>query len=433
MKINLLGQFANIDEVWEKYPEGGIEGDYVIVGSTEIEWNKYTQNWGDDNPMASAPRPSQTFEGDVDILGDLRVGGELYADTLQKYATRHALTEVEEKIMSDEQLLAFLTENGYKPASNSGSDSGGNSGGEDAGGDGEGSGDETTPDEGDQTPVMEKVLVDNETIIKKADDEGNAVLALNTNNPTAYIPVDGVTIIYDEDNGCFKAIGGSSGGGDGEGSGEGGGGGITTEQLTSILSSYAKKTDALKNPYALTWSGNSSGSYDGSGTANIKIPTSLPASDVSAWAKKSTKPTYTASEVGALSEDGGTIDGDLAITGDLAIAGHITSLSTSDERLKQNIRKFSATEILESMGGVYEYEYTAEEVEKNPHNAGTHRGFIYQNVAKSQMADMAIKREDGYGALNYLHPDYLALLAAANLELMKRVETLEKLLKEKSA
>jgi hypothetical protein len=37
------------------------------------------------------------------------------------------------------------------------------------------------------------------------------------------------------------------------------------------------------------------------------IPTSLPASDVYAWAKAVTKPTYTASEVGALSISGGTI------------------------------------------------------------------------------------------------------------------------------
>lgn len=33
------------------------------------------------------------------------------------------------------------------------------------------------------------------------------------------------------------------------------------------------------------------------------IPTSLPASDVSDWAKQETKPTYTASEVGALPAD----------------------------------------------------------------------------------------------------------------------------------
>lgn len=77
----------------------------------------------------------------------------------------------------------------------------------------------------------------------------------------------------------------------------------------------------LKNPYALTWSGHSSGSYDGSSAVNIAIPTSLPASDVYAWAKAATKPSYAFSEItskpttlagygitDALSVNGGTIN-----------------------------------------------------------------------------------------------------------------------------
>lgn len=43
------------------------------------------------------------------------------------------------------------------------------------------------------------------------------------------------------------------------------------------------------------------------------IPTSLPASDVYSWAKAATKPTYTASEVGALSISGGTVTGDFGV------------------------------------------------------------------------------------------------------------------------
>lgn len=42
--------------------------------------------------------------------------------------------------------------------------------------------------------------------------------------------------------------------------------------------------------------------------ANIHIPTSLPASDVYDWAKEATKPTYTASEVGALASDGTAVN-----------------------------------------------------------------------------------------------------------------------------
>ena len=43
------------------------------------------------------------------------------------------------------------------------------------------------------------------------------------------------------------------------------------------------------------------------------FPTSMPASDVSAWAKAANKPTYTASEVGAVSKIGDTMTGDLKI------------------------------------------------------------------------------------------------------------------------
>lgn len=53
---------------------------------------------------------------------------------------------------------------------------------------------------------------------------------------------------------------------------------------------------------------------DASGIVTIpSYPTSLPASDVYSWAKAATKPTYTASEVGALSLSGGTINGLLYI------------------------------------------------------------------------------------------------------------------------
>lgn len=45
------------------------------------------------------------------------------------------------------------------------------------------------------------------------------------------------------------------------------------------------------------------------------IPTSLPASDVYSWAKAATKPTYTASEVGALSEGGGIVRGVVTLSG----------------------------------------------------------------------------------------------------------------------
>lgn len=201
----------------------------------------------------------------------------------------------------------------------------------------------------------------------------------------------------------------------------------------------------LPNPKALTWSGNSTGAYNGSADANIEIPTELPNPKALKWeagkfSESSSSPYYggttktlrVPSSVAHL--DGGTLDGDLTVDGDLQVNGHIASLTSSDERLKKNIRTFSATEMLQSMGGVKQYEYTDDEVKRNPANAGAHIGFIYQNVAESQMADkMCCKRVDGYGALNYLSSDYQALLAAVILEQADRIKRLEEMLNNRTA
>ena len=167
--------------------------------------------------------------------------------------------------------------------------------------------------------------------------------------------------------------------------------------------------DSLPNPKALKWSAgrfedSSSSPYDGSSAKTIKVPTSV--EDL----------------------DGGTLDGNLTVAGDL-LCDHLASLSVSDERLKRNIRPFSALKMLSSMGGVHEYEYTPEEIQRDPLLDGTHHGFIFQRVAKSQLSEMCLKRNDGFGGLNYLHPDYLALLGGAIIELQQRLEVVERRLK----
>lgn len=56
-------------------------------------------------------------------------------------------------------------------------------------------------------------------------------------------------------------------------------------------------------------------------------PTSLPASDVYPWAKATSKPTYTAAEVGALALSGGVLAGDVYLGGGLAIRDNTASHS----------------------------------------------------------------------------------------------------------
>lgn len=242
------------------------------------------------------------------------------------------------------------------------------------------------------------------------------------------VRVDGKTIIKTED-GLLAVVGG--------------GGGLDEETLKKYLDTneYAQKSDipkvyewaraatkptyqyseikntpsipsipdSLPNPKALKWSAgrfedSSSSPYDGSSTKTIKVPTSV--EDL----------------------DGGTLDGNLTVAGDL-LCDHLATLAVSDERLKRNIRPFSALKMLSSMGGVFEYEYTPEEVERDPLLGGTHHGFIFQRVAKSHLPEMCLERKDGFGGLNYLHPDYLALLGGAIIELCQRLKVVERRLK----
>ena len=71
-------------------------------------------------------------------------------------------------------------------------------------------------------------------------------------------------------------------------------------------------------------------------------PTSMPASDVMAWAKAATKPEYTASEVGALPLSGGTLTGSLTFSSpaDKLITGEVIGMRNSRGQLQDVIRCF---------------------------------------------------------------------------------------------
>lgn len=86
-------------------------------------------------------------------------------------------------------------------------------------------------------------------------------------------------------------------------------GGIDEDQLLDLLDQwgYVKDTESLKNPYSLSWSGYSSGSYDGSSTKSITIPNNTNQLTNGAGY-------ITASALGAyLPLTGGTLTGDLRL------------------------------------------------------------------------------------------------------------------------
>lgn len=119
-------------------------------------------------------------------------------------------------------------------------------------------------------------------------------------------------------------------------------------------------------------------------------------------------------------------NGVVNIGGNLLATGGITAQNSSDRRLKKNIRKFNASKVLMSLGAVWEYEYIDSEVEKNHIYAGTHYGLIYQHVKGTTLDVMCHEREDGMGALNYIHPKFISLIAGATMENISEVEKLKR-------
>lgn len=82
MKLtNYLGVYASLDAVWQSYPGGGLEGDYVLVGSKVYGWNIYEKNWTTPDIASgmSEVRKTQTVYGDMHVHHDLSVGGILRA------------------------------------------------------------------------------------------------------------------------------------------------------------------------------------------------------------------------------------------------------------------------------------------------------------------------------------------------------------------
>lgn len=69
----LLGHFTSFNEVWRSFPAGGHRGEYLYVLQDLYCWDEGQRNWlrEDHHAARHLPRPA----ADLDIMGDLRVGG----------------------------------------------------------------------------------------------------------------------------------------------------------------------------------------------------------------------------------------------------------------------------------------------------------------------------------------------------------------------
>ncbi len=74
--LNNLGSYATIEQVWADHPEGGREGDYVVVGGSNYYWDKYSRCWVQSSASPSGSSGSRVVDGDLTVTGDLGVGGD---------------------------------------------------------------------------------------------------------------------------------------------------------------------------------------------------------------------------------------------------------------------------------------------------------------------------------------------------------------------
>lgn len=123
----------------------------------------------------------------------------------------------------------------------------------------------------------------------------------------------------------------------------------------------------------------------------------------------------------------------LSMTGNIVATGGITAKTSSDEHLKNLLPRSNYAERLLSLGNVFDFVYneTAKRREGKQVDGATHTGLSYQKVS-SIMPTICGKDPDGYGWINYIHPDFVSLIAGATQlntlgikSLMERTSTIE--------
>ena len=70
-----LGHFTSLCEVWKRFPDGGRYGDCLCVGNHLYCWDAMHRNWLEDDYTDSDSFRLLRQTGDLDLFGNLRVGG----------------------------------------------------------------------------------------------------------------------------------------------------------------------------------------------------------------------------------------------------------------------------------------------------------------------------------------------------------------------
>ena len=108
-------------------------------------------------------------------------------------------------------------------------------------------------------------------------------------------------------------------------------------------------------------------------------------------------------------------------TGNVLAQGGVTAYTTSDRRLKENIKQVDSMRIIRSLGGTWQFDYK---------DTGKHGiGFIAQSVKGSVLRNMVYTDAKGYLKLNYLDTRLIALALGAAVQVDDKVERLKKRIK----
>ena len=98
MDIRNLGNFPSLAAVWQAYPSGGLEGDYLYVPNTsgvKYSWNKFARTWGNEDDPGTPSRQGNSVS-DLNVQNELNVGsaadfhsdvhirGKLYAEHVKQ-------------------------------------------------------------------------------------------------------------------------------------------------------------------------------------------------------------------------------------------------------------------------------------------------------------------------------------------------------------
>ena len=117
-----------------------------------------------------------------------------------------------------------------------------------------------------------------------------------------------------------------------------------------------------------------------------------------------------------------TPDRNATFSGNVLAHGGVTAYTTSDRRLKTNIKQVDSMQIIRSLGGTWQFDYK---------DTGEHSiGFIAQSVKGSALKSMIYTNADGYLKLNYLDTRLIALALGAAVQIDDKVERLKKRVRE---